>query len=86
MEELKALRKEIDQIDTQILELLSKRFRVIKKIGKTKHKLGLKVRDTKREQELLDRITKKAQTLQVEEETVAKIWKSLFKLAYRVEK
>lgn len=86
MDELKLLRKEIDQIDTQILKLLSKRFRVIKKIGDVKHKQGLKVRDTKREQELLDRITKKANILRVEEETVAKIWKSLFKLAYRIEK
>lgn len=86
MDELKALRKEIDQIDTEILGLLSKRFRVIKKVGQVKHKLGLKVRDTQREQELLDRITRKAQALKVEEETVAKIWKSLFKLAYRIEK
>ncbi|ASI98915.1 chorismate mutase [Thermococcus celer] len=55
MERIHELRKEIDEIDKQIAELLEERVRVVTEIGKIKRELGLPIRDEKREEELLKR-------------------------------
>lgn len=58
MERLHELRKEIDKIDKQIIELLEKRVRIAKEIGEIKRELNLPVRDEKREEEVLRRAGK----------------------------
>jgi monofunctional chorismate mutase len=49
------LRKEIDDIDDQIMELFKKRMVVSKNIGKVKKTMGLPVFDPSREQVLLEK-------------------------------
>jgi len=53
MEDLKKLRKKIDQIDKEIVRHLSRRFKITEKVGKLKFKKNLPLRDLKRERELL---------------------------------
>lgn len=53
---IREYRTAIDRIDLRILELLSKRAREVKKIGKLKHDHNHTIRDPKRESELLDRL------------------------------
>jgi len=50
---LKDYRKKLDRIDTEIVKLLKKREDVIKKVGRYKKKIGLKICDPKREKELI---------------------------------
>lgn len=53
---LEQLRKEIDEIDTRLLSLLSSRQRLAHEIGEVKRNLGLEVFDPAREQEVLRRL------------------------------
>lgn len=46
-------RKEIDEVDSEIVRLLAQRTRIAKKIGKLKAKAGISVIDPKREEEIL---------------------------------
>ncbi|WP_038057164.1 prephenate dehydratase [Thermodesulfobacterium hydrogeniphilum] len=55
-EDLKNLRKKIDEIDSQIIELLKQRIEIAKKIGEIKEKRGKVSFDLEREKEVLKRI------------------------------
>lgn len=46
------LRSEINEIDTQIIDLLARRFHLTREIGKLKTEEGAKIQDTDREAEL----------------------------------
>ncbi len=53
LEKLKIKRRELDKIDKEILDLLRRRFEVIKEITETKKEAGLPVYDKSREEEVL---------------------------------
>ena len=55
------IRKSIDEIDSKILELLTKRKDFIREISIVKNKLSLTILDEKREKEVLQRLTDKAE-------------------------
>ncbi|MDZ4417400.1 chorismate mutase [Bacillus cereus] len=57
MNELCILRGKILELDTELLNLLSRRGEIVKKIGKEKMKLDIKINDPKRENELLHQLT-----------------------------
>ncbi|MGE7879399.1 bifunctional 3-deoxy-7-phosphoheptulonate synthase/chorismate mutase [Peribacillus muralis] len=56
MEKLNNLRIDVEQLDNEILSLLSKRGELVKKIGLTKQELNVNIFDPSREQELLSKI------------------------------
>jgi chorismate mutase-like protein len=49
-------RRKIDEIDTQLVQLLNERSKCAIQIGKLKHDLNLRVYDPDREREILRRI------------------------------
>ena len=49
-------RRKIDEIDTQLVQLLNERSKCAIEIGKIKHDLNLRVYDPEREREILRRI------------------------------
>ena len=53
------LRKEIDLLDEEMLELFLKRMAIVKKIALEKKDLGLPILNQNREQEILGRMTSK---------------------------
>ncbi|MFC4618802.1 bifunctional 3-deoxy-7-phosphoheptulonate synthase/chorismate mutase [Camelliibacillus cellulosilyticus] len=55
-ENLASLRAEIDHIDLELLDLLSRRGDIVKRIGKVKEEQGTKRYDPVRERQLLDKI------------------------------
>lgn len=55
---LQSLRKEIDEIDKQILHLLSKRAEIAIKIGEIKRKKGILFYDPVREKSIIENLTK----------------------------
>ncbi len=57
--DLNELRQVIDEIDTEIMQLLDARFECVKKIGAYKQEHNLKVLDQKRETIVLDKIKAK---------------------------
>ena len=50
------LRKEIDNLDEEIIRLLKKRMRFSKEVGKLKELLDIPVEDKMREKEIIDRL------------------------------
>jgi chorismate mutase len=54
------LRQSIDQLDRQILELISERLRLVMQVGEVKRSLGLDVYDPARENDLLERVARAA--------------------------
>ena len=73
--QLKEYRKLIDQIDSEIIELLNKRGITVSKIGEIKKLLNLEVFQPEREREILERI--KSQSKILKPESVKAIWKEI---------
>jgi len=73
--ELKEFRKDIDNIDNKIINLLNKRAEIVIEIGKIKKLLNLGVFQPKREEEIIQRITNKSTLLKPS--IVKTIWKEI---------
>lgn len=59
--DIAVLRKEIDRIDHQLLELIRRRALVVLEVGDKKRQRNLPVYDPKREEKLLERLCRDAQ-------------------------
>ncbi len=86
MNNLRILRKQIDNIDNQILDLLKERMKIVKKIGKLKKDQNKEVIDNIREKEILKDLSKKALKMNLNKKLIQRIWQTIFKLAYKAEK
>jgi chorismate mutase len=75
MEEIKKLRGELDEIDTAIIGLIAKRFKVTQKIGHLKRQNNLPAQDLAREAEILKKIGEKALSLDLKPELIQSIYK-----------
>jgi chorismate mutase / prephenate dehydratase len=60
MDDIKKLRKEVDEIDVQIMTALCERAKACKAIGSVKKKKSMPVRDIIREEEVYKRVKQKA--------------------------
>jgi monofunctional chorismate mutase len=58
MDKLAELRKEIDQLDDKIMELLDERFEITKQVGLLKKESNTNILDKKRETIILDKTSK----------------------------
>jgi chorismate mutase len=83
---MKDLRKQIDTIDDELLQLLQKRVVVMKKVGEAKKFLQQPIRDEQREKEKLAEVEEKANLLQIPDALVVNIWKLFFEISEEIEK
>lgn len=60
--DLKELRKEIDAVDRQIVELFEKRMEISERIAACKQEKGMQVRDEEREKEKIRQVQKLTHT------------------------
>ncbi len=79
-------RKQIDIQDEKMLEILAKRFEIIKKIGKLKKENNLPVLDKKRWQKVLMSNLDKAKKLDLPEDFVKKLLSLIHQYSLRSEK
>lgn len=56
--ELEEKRREIDEIDKEIINLIDKRFSIVSEVIKIKKDLGLEIFDSKREEKVLKKVEK----------------------------
>lgn len=73
------LRKQIDEIDEEILTLIAKRMQKAKKMGEIKRAKGLKIKDNEREREVIEKWKRKAKELNLSKEFVEKIVKEIIR-------
>lgn len=77
MKTLEELRKEIDEIDHELLQILTKRLNAVKQVGELKNIEGIPVLDEKRREELLKSIKEKAKDLNLSEDFVEKLFETI---------
>ena len=82
--ELDALRRAIDAIDQEILELVAKRVRLVLQVGDYKRKNALPVYDPSRERALLERLSSAAPA-PLDADTVRRIFERLVDESRRIE-
>lgn len=82
--EFLAMRKEIDAIDEQLLELVAARIRIVLKVGDYKRARGMHVYDPERERQLLDRLARAAKS-PLDGDTARRIFERLVDESRRLE-
>lgn len=85
MEDVKKLRKKIDEVDEQILLSLGDRTKICRLIGLLKKKQGLPVRDYQRENDLYVNVTKKAVKLGLDPTRVEAIYRQIIEMCAAVQ-
>jgi len=83
-QELDALRRAIDEIDQQLLELIAARVRVVLAVGDYKRRNDLAVYDPERERSLIERLCTSAPA-PLDAETVRRIFERLVDESRRIE-
>ncbi len=83
---LEDLRKEIDEIDHEILQILVKRVDVVKQIGELKNEQNIPVIDEQRREKLLQSITERAKVFHLSEDFVKKLFKEIHDHAVELQK
>ena len=79
------LRQKIDNLDEEIIQLLKKRMRISKEVGKLKEELDIPVEDKFREKEIIERLTQQAGQ-NLSEEQLIRIFTAVFKSSKQVQK
>lgn len=82
--ELEELRKSIDALDGQILDLVAERVRVVLQVGQYKRRNNIVVYDPERERTMLERLCGRAQH-PLDADTVRRIFERLIDESRRIE-
>jgi monofunctional chorismate mutase len=82
MSELDKLRLEINNIDNNIMDLLSERMKVSSKVGEYKRKNNMEVYDSTREKKLIERLINYNN---MDEEFIKDLWNTIMKYSKDVQ-
>jgi len=85
MGELEQLRKKIDEIDDKILYALCERAKVCRRIGDTKKKHNIPIRNLARENEVYQRIKEKATCLNLNSDAVEAVYREIVNMCSDVQ-
>ena len=85
MDEIEQYRKQVDEIDEQILTALCQRVKICKAIGAAKKKKGLAVRDVSREDEVYKRVNQWAADFHLDPSKVEAIYREIVNMCSAVQ-
>jgi chorismate mutase len=85
VENIKRLRKKIDEVDEQILQSLSKRAEICRSIGLVKKKHGIPTQDLPRENDVYAHIREKAANLGLDPTQVEAIYRQIVNMCSGVQ-
>jgi chorismate mutase len=85
MDEIQQLRKKVDGVDEQILSALWERARICRDIGLAKKKEGMPVRDPSRENEVYQRVKKKAVDFHLDPLQVEAVYREIVNMCSAVQ-
>jgi chorismate mutase len=86
LETIQTLRKRVDEIDDQILKILSERVKVCRQIGECKKQQGLPVRDQSREKEVYAKVKEKASKFELEPARIEALFREIVNMCSDVQK
>lgn len=84
-EKISPLRRDIDELDRELLKILKRRFRVVEKIGQIKKEYNTKLLDKARWQLVINNIRLKAKEENLNPDFVEDLWNLIHKEALRIE-
>jgi chorismate mutase/prephenate dehydratase len=82
MSDLDNLRLQINEIDNHILDLIEKRMSISVKVGEYKKKNNMQVFDSKREKDLITRLSGYNS---IDEELIKEIWNSIMNYSKKLQ-
>jgi chorismate mutase len=85
MQDIKQLRKRIDEVDEQILQSLSERVNICRSIGLVKEKHGIPIQDYPRENDVYAHIREKAAELGLVPSPVEAIYRHIVSMCSAVQ-
>jgi len=85
MEDIKQLRKRIDEVDEQILQFLRERTEISKSIGLVKKKHGIPIQDFPRESDVYAHVKEKAADLGLDPVQVEAIYRQIVNMCSAVQ-
>lgn len=85
MKELEPFREEIDEIDDKIIALLKRRFEIVRAVGHFKAEHGIKVVQSKRADEVVERNVENARMSDVPDEFIRRFYISMIDEAHIIE-
>lgn len=85
MDELTKLRKQIDEIDQELVKTIAQRFEIVEKIGKYKAANGIEPLAPKRWKQVMDGKRKLAKEYDLPVEMIEKIYNTMHKFALDIE-
>jgi chorismate mutase len=85
MQEIKQLRKRIDEVDEQILQSLSKRAEICRSIGLVKEEHGIPIQDFPRENDVYANIREKASELGLDPAHVEAIYRQIVNMCSAIQ-
>jgi chorismate mutase len=85
MQEIKQLRKRIDEVDEQILQSLSERAEICRSIGLVKEKHGIPIQDYPRENDVYAHIREKAADLGLDPYHMEAIYRQIVNMCSAVQ-
>lgn len=83
---IEELRKDIDKLDNQIIELIRKRFALVSKVADYKKKNDIPVEDSEREKKLLESKKELAAELGIDSNLIEKIFNELLEESRNIQK
>ena len=86
IQELKRLRKKVDEIDDEIISMLGKRQSMVKSIGKIKKCNGVNILSAARERQILKRILLKGEKNKIDLEFIHRVYRVIFKNSRKVQR
>ena len=82
MDALKDIRKEIDSLDQELIEIFAKRLALVKKVGEIKHQQGLPIYVPEREADMLQARREEAQRKGVPPDLIEDVLRRLMRESY----
>ena len=82
MDALKDIRKEIDSLDQELIEIFTKRLALVKKVGEIKHQQGLPIYVPEREADMLEARREEAQRKGIPPDLIEDVLRRLMRESY----
>ncbi|HEX4919244.1 MAG TPA: prephenate dehydrogenase/arogenate dehydrogenase family protein [Candidatus Bathyarchaeia archaeon] len=86
MDEVRRLRRQIDRVDLELVQLLKGRSQAARFLGEIKRSRGAPLRDPKRENAIIRKMDRLARTLDLDKGHVRSIFRQIFGLAVKAQK
>ena len=86
MDEVLRLRRQIDEIDLELVQLLKRRSQAAELLGEIKRSRGIRLRDSRREATILRRVDRLARAMGLDERHVRSIFRQIFGLAVEAQR